>query len=114
VRKPTWRRPAAFVVDIDRRSLSTGQPRHADGKVCQTIADSPRAETDPPLLNAGVLANGVVIEREEGTAARGPLAPLLAMWLLDEVDKELSDATAFVRYGRRSDVYVSDAALGDG
>ena len=48
-------------------------------------------------LDAGVLANGVVIEREEGTPQGGPLSPLLANVLLDEVDKELERSGPCVR-----------------
>lgn len=40
-------------------------------------------------LNAGVMADGVVVDRYEGTPQGGPLSPLLANVLLDEVDKEL-------------------------
>ena len=40
-------------------------------------------------LGAGVMANGVATERYEGTPQGGPLSPLLANVLLDEVDKEL-------------------------
>nr|WP_256682559.1 reverse transcriptase domain-containing protein [Burkholderia ubonensis] len=40
-------------------------------------------------VNAGVMGDGVVQERHEGTPQGGPLSPLLANVLLDEVDKEL-------------------------
>jgi group II intron reverse transcriptase/maturase len=64
-------------------------------------------------LNAGVLQNGVVIERHEGTpqgtfGPRGPLSPLLANVLLDEVDKELeARGHGFVRYADDCNVYVA-------
>ena len=43
-------------------------------------------------LGAGILGNGVVMERHEGTPQGGPLSPLLANVLLDEVDRELETA----------------------
>jgi retron-type reverse transcriptase len=40
-------------------------------------------------LGAGIMVNGVVLERSEGTPQGGPLWPLLANVLLDDVDREL-------------------------
>ena len=40
-------------------------------------------------LNAGIMAAGVVSERHLGTPQGGPLSPLLANVLFDEVDKVL-------------------------
>jgi group II intron reverse transcriptase/maturase len=58
-------------------------------------------------LEAGVMAQGVVMERWEGTPQGGPLSPLLANVLLDEVDKELEKrGHAFVRYADDGNVYV--------
>jgi len=58
-------------------------------------------------LEAGVMAQGIVIERFEGTPQGGPLSPLLANVLLDEVDKELEKrGHAFVRYADDGNVYV--------
>ncbi len=62
-------------------------------------------------LNAGVMANGVTVERHEGTPQGGPLSPLLANVLLDEVDKELEQrGHAFVRYADDLRVFVRTKA----
>lgn len=58
-------------------------------------------------LTAGMMADGVVVERVEGTPQGGPLSPLLANVLLDEVDKELEKrGHAFARYADDGNVYV--------
>ena len=58
-------------------------------------------------LEVGMMANGVLVKRWEGTPQGGPLSPLLANVLLDEVDKELEKrGHTFVRYADDGNVYV--------
>lgn len=65
-------------------------------------------------LEAGVLAGGVTKERHEGTPQGGPLSPLLANVLLDEVDRELElTGHAFVRYADDCNVYVRSRRAGE-
>jgi group II intron reverse transcriptase/maturase len=65
-------------------------------------------------LGAGVMAQGVLMERYEGTPQGGPLSPLLANVLLDEVDKELERrGHAFVRYADDCNVYVRSRRAGE-
>jgi RNA-directed DNA polymerase len=64
-------------------------------------------------LNAGVMGNGVVMERYEGTPQGGPLSPLLANVLPDEVDQELERrGHRFVRYADDCNVYVRSQKAG--
>ena len=65
-------------------------------------------------LEAGILAQGVATERHEGTPQGGPLSPLLANVLLDEVDKELEKrGHSFVRYADDCNVYVRSRRAGE-
>ena len=65
-------------------------------------------------LNAGVMGNGIVMERYEGTPQGGPLSPLLANVLLDEVDQELERrGHRFVRYADDCNVYVRSQKAGE-
>jgi RNA-directed DNA polymerase len=58
-------------------------------------------------LEAGVMSDGVVMTRVEGTPQGGPLSPLLANILLDEFDKELERrGHAFCRYADDCNIYV--------
>jgi group II intron reverse transcriptase/maturase len=64
-------------------------------------------------LRAGMFAQGLVVERHEGTPQGGPLSPLLANVLLDEVDQELeARGHAFVRYADDCNVYVGSRRAG--
>jgi RNA-directed DNA polymerase len=65
-------------------------------------------------LNAGIMDGGVVMERYEGTPQGGPLSPLLANVLLDEVDKELERrGHCFARYADDCNVYVRSRKAGE-
>ena len=65
-------------------------------------------------LQAGVMDKGVVMERYEGTPQGGPLSPLLANVLLDEVDRELERrGHRFVRYADDCNVYVRSQKAGE-
>ena len=65
-------------------------------------------------LNAGVMNDGVVQARHEGAPQGGPLSPLLANVLLDEVDKELERrGHCFVRYADDANVYVRSRRAGE-
>ncbi len=64
-------------------------------------------------LNSGIMMDGVVQERAMGTPQGGPLSPLLANVLLDEVDKELERrGHCFVRYADDANVYVRSRRAG--
>ena len=65
-------------------------------------------------LNAGIMDGGVMKEREKGTPQGGPLSPLLANVLLDEVDKVLeARGYSFARYADDCNVYVGSAKAGE-
>ncbi len=64
-------------------------------------------------LNAGIMAGGVVVDRYQGTPQGGPLSPLLANVLLDEVDKALeARGYSFARYADDCNVYVGSLKAG--
>jgi RNA-directed DNA polymerase len=64
-------------------------------------------------LNAGIMDGGVVVERHLGTPQGGPLSPLLANVLLDEVDKALeARGYSFARYADDCNVYVGSMKAG--
>jgi len=65
-------------------------------------------------LSSGIMDGGVVMERHEGTPQGGPLSPLLANVLLDEVDKELERRShCFVWYADDCNVYVRSRRAGE-
>lgn len=84
------------------------------GKLSQRITDRRLLALIRRYLHAGILANGVVQERHEGTPQGGPLSPLLANVLLDEVDKELERrGHRFARYADDCNVYVQSKRAGE-
>ena len=65
-------------------------------------------------LNSGIMNDGVVQERYQGTPQGGPLSPLLANVMLDEVDKVLEKhGHCFARYADDCNVYVRSRKAGE-
>lgn len=84
------------------------------GKLSKRIADKRMLGLIRRYLGAGIMADGVVVERHEGTPQGGPLSPLLANVLLDEVDKEMERrGHAFARYADDCNVYVRSRRAGE-
>ncbi len=84
------------------------------GRLAKRIGDKRMLGLIRRYLEAGIMAHGVVMERHEGTPQGGPLSPLLANVLLDEVDKELEKrGHAFARYADDCNVYVRSRRAGE-
>jgi len=65
-------------------------------------------------LNSGIMDDGVIQQRHQGTPQGGPLSPLLANVLLDEVDRELERrGHCFARYADDANVYVRSRRAGE-
>lgn len=63
---------------------------------------------------AGIMADGVVMARDEGMPQGGPLSPLLTNVLLDEVDRALQQrGHRFARYADDCNVYVRSQKAGE-
>jgi RNA-directed DNA polymerase len=104
-----------WVVDVDlERFFDRVNWDILMGKVARRIEDKRVLRVIRRYLEAGVLINGVVMERHEGTPQGGPISPLLANVLLDGVDKELEErGHAFVRYADDGNVYVRSRRAGE-
>ncbi len=66
------------------------------------------------FLQAGLMQDGVCVARDEGTPQGGPLSPLLANLLLDDLDQLLdSRGHRFCRYADDCNIYVRSKAAGE-
>ena len=84
-------------VNHDRLMSRLGR-RIGDQRVCRIIRG---------FLRAGVMEQGVLSATWEGTPQGGPLSPLLANLVLDELDGEITRrGLRFVRYADDCNVYV--------
>ncbi len=65
------------------------------------------------FLQADLMQDGVCVARDEGTPQGGPLSPLLANLLLDDLDQELERRDhRFCRYADDCNIYVRSLAAG--
>jgi len=88
--------------DLLMQKLST---KIDDGRVLRLIRR---------YLEAGMMAEGIVSQRTEGTPQGGPLSPLLSNILLTELDRELERrGHAFCRYADDCNIYVKSQQAGE-
>ena len=65
-------------------------------------------------LRTGILADGLVTPRDEGTPQGSPLSPILSLIVLDELDKYLEKrGLKFCRYADDCNIYVASERAGN-
>jgi group II intron reverse transcriptase/maturase len=104
-----------WVVDVDLEKFFDRV--HHDKlmvRVVRIVKDKRVLKLIRTYLSSGVMVNGVVLDTEEGTPQGGPLSPLLANILLDDLDKELARrGHRFVRYADDCNIYVRSRRAGE-
>jgi RNA-directed DNA polymerase len=74
------------------------------------ITDKRTLQLVGKYLRSGIMVNGLISRRTEGTPQGSPLSPLLSNIILHELDVELSNrGLSFVRYADDCSIYVSSA-----
>jgi len=97
-----------FVVDMDlSKFFDRVQHDVLMSRVAHRVSDKRLLRVIGRFLRAGVMVNGLVQSSHEGTMQGGPLSPLLANILLDDLDKELEKrGLRFARYADDFQVFV--------
>lgn len=104
-----------FVVDMDLEKFFD-RVNHdiLMARLARHVKDKRLLRIVRAFLNAGIMQNGVCQIREEGTPQGGPLSPLLANLLLDDMDKELERrGHCFCRYADDCNIYVHSQKAGE-
>lgn len=103
-----------FVVDLDLEKFFD-RVNHdiLMSRLARRIGDKRLLRIIRRFLQAGLMQEGVCVARQEGTPQGGPLSPLLANLLLDDLDKLLENrGHCFCRYADDCNIYVRSLAAG--
>lgn len=104
-----------WVVDVDLEKFFD-RVNHAVlmARVARKVKDKRLMKLIRRYLESGIMQQGLVEPRSEGTPQGGPLSPLLSNILLDDLDKELEKrGHRFCRYADDCNLYVGSRRAGE-
>jgi RNA-directed DNA polymerase len=103
-----------WVVNIDLEKFFDGVNHDmVMSRVARKVKDKRLLRLIRRYLNAGIMQEGLVSQREAGMPQGSPLSPLLSNVLLDDLDKELeSRGHRYCRYADDANVYVQSKRAG--
>jgi len=104
-----------FVVDMDLEKFFDRVNHDVlISRLARRIGDKVLLRIIRLFLQAGMMQDGVHVRRHMGTPQGGPLSPLLANVLLDELDKDLERrGHKFCRYADDCNIYVRSRRSGE-
>ena len=105
----------SWVVDVDlEKYFDTVNHDRLMQRLSQDITDKRVLSLIRRFLQAGLMQDGLMTQRQQGTPQGGPLSPLLSNLVLDELDKELEKrGHTFSRYADDCNIYVRSREAGE-
>lgn len=105
----------SWIVEMDlEKFFDTVNHDRLMGRLEKDIKDRMLLRLIRRYLRTGILENGLVSPRDEGTPQGSPLSPILSLIVLDELDKYLEKrGIAFCRYADDCNLYMKSKKAGE-
>ena len=104
-----------FIVEMDlAKFFDTVNHDRLMSRLEKDCADKALLKLIRRYLRTGIMSDGLVEAREEGTPQGSPLSPILSLIVLDELDKFLEKrGLRFCRYADDCNIYVQSRLAGE-